>query len=484
MPVAGGVGFIKTIPGEFFNLVKDSCSLLSFFQKNLHSPLSHVLNGRQPITHGQLAGGHFLRSELEHGFIHIGRQDLNTHAVGFLNEHSDFVIVRLIRHQPAEEFHREVGLEIGRPVGNMPVAGGVGFIKTIPGEFFNLVKDSCSRFFINLVCFPASFHKVGLFLGHLRRIFLAHGAPQKVGPAKRIAGQQLGRRLHLFLVDHHAVGFPTDLFQQRMLILHLAQSLLHFNHFIHKLHGSRSVKSQQVNDVFNFLNPVTAASVHHTAGFQLENPHRISPVQQVQGFPIIQRDGIQFELRHAPAGVLLRIMHDGQCFQTQEVHLQKPHFINRAHVALGDDSGMGIGQIVTGEGHMLVQGTVTDHNTCRMYPHVADQAFQAGRVPPQFRIPLIRGNQLPQLLVTLVAGLKSHLGAGFDKFGNTVPVRIGHIHHTGYVPEYGLGTHGAIRNNVGNSALSVFLPNIINYFRPACLAKVNINIRRADAFRI
>lgn len=112
-----------------------------FLQKNLHGSFPHILDGRQSVAHGQLAGRRFLRSEFEHGFVHVGGQDFNAHAVGFLNEHADLVVVRFIGHQAAEEFHREVCLEVGRPVGNVAVTGGVGFVKAVPGEFLNLVKD-------------------------------------------------------------------------------------------------------------------------------------------------------------------------------------------------------------------------------------------------------------------------------------------------------------------------------------------------------
>ena len=177
-------------------------------------------------------------------------------------------------------------------------------------------------------------------------------------------------------------------------------------------------------------------------------------------------------------------MHDGQGFQTQEVHFQETHFINRAHVALGDDGCMRIRQVVTGERHMLVQRTVTNHDARRVHAHVADQPFQARRITPELRVSFIGGDQLPQFLTALVAGLEGYLGTGFNQLGNAVSIRVGHVHHAGHVPEHGLGAHGAVRDDVRHGALPVFLPHIVNHLRTARLAEVNVDIRRADALRV
>src|SRR3546814_14084962 len=75
----------------------------------------------------------------------------------------------------------------------------------IAGELVDQVEQ-----FVRLgrrdVASRAPFDEAGALRVHLRLDLLAHGAPQKVGVAQRIARQYLGRLHHLFLIDEDAVG--------------------------------------------------------------------------------------------------------------------------------------------------------------------------------------------------------------------------------------------------------------------------------------
>src|SRR3546814_18250720 len=53
---------------------------------------------------------------------------------------------------------------------------------------------------------------------HLRLDLLAHRAAQQVGAAEAIAGEDLRRLHHLFLIDEDAIGFGHYAFEQRMRI--------------------------------------------------------------------------------------------------------------------------------------------------------------------------------------------------------------------------------------------------------------------------
>ena len=54
--------------------------------------------------------------------------------------------------------------------------------------------------------------------GHFFAFFLAHCAAQKIGFAKREAGEAAGDAHHLLLIEHHAVGFFENFFQLRQIV--------------------------------------------------------------------------------------------------------------------------------------------------------------------------------------------------------------------------------------------------------------------------
>ncbi len=132
--------------------------------------------------------------------------------------------------------------------------------------------------------------ELAALLGHFLQVLLAHGAAQQVGTAQRVAGEQLGGVLHLFLIDHHAVGVAADLFQQRMLVHRLLAAFLDIEHLVDELHGTGPIDRQQVDDVVDLLELVFAAGFDHAAGFQLEHAHRLAAVEELESGWVIERD--------------------------------------------------------------------------------------------------------------------------------------------------------------------------------------------------
>ena len=48
------------------------------------------------------------------------------------------------------------------------------------------------------------------------------------------------------------------------------------------------------------------AGFDHAAGFQLEHAHRLAAVEEVEGLPVVERDLLDVEVRHALADALAR----------------------------------------------------------------------------------------------------------------------------------------------------------------------------------
>jgi hypothetical protein len=147
-----------------------------------------------------------------------------------------------------------------------------------------------------------AFDELAALLGHFLRVLLAHRAAQQVGAAERVAGQQLGGVLDLFLIDHHAVGVAADLLEQRMLVHRLLAALLHLDHLVDELHRARAVEREQVDDVVDLLDLVFAAGFDHAAGFQLEHAHRLAAVEDFEGRLVVER-----HLSISKSGLCLRM---------------------------------------------------------------------------------------------------------------------------------------------------------------------------------
>ena len=140
-------------------------------------------------------------------------------------------------------------LEPGRVVGQQRVGGGVRLVEAVARKLLHVVEN-----FIGFLCGEA-IHRRAVpedlpVLGHLFGFFLAHGAAQHVGPAQRIAAQDL-RHLHdLFLVHHHAIGVLQDAFHARVGVFHRLAAHLARHVSGNQVHGAGPVQRVHGDQVF------------------------------------------------------------------------------------------------------------------------------------------------------------------------------------------------------------------------------------------
>ena len=93
----------------------------------------------------------------------------------------------------------------------MAVACGVRFVKSVTREHLDLVENRVRQLLADAIGFFATFDKHRALLRHFFRLFIAHRTTQQVGAAEGIACEQFGGILHLFLIDHDAIGRTSDL---------------------------------------------------------------------------------------------------------------------------------------------------------------------------------------------------------------------------------------------------------------------------------
>ena len=118
-----------------------------------------------------------------------------------------------------------IRLHVGGLIGDQRVSGGVALVETVFGEALEQVEYRVGLRALDAALDAAFDETVALRL-HLLADLLAHGAPQQVGLAERIAGEHLRRLHHLFLIDDDAEGLAQDRLKLGMDVFGLLHAVL------------------------------------------------------------------------------------------------------------------------------------------------------------------------------------------------------------------------------------------------------------------
>ena len=128
------------------------------------------------------ARGYSLRNKLQAALIDIGWKDGNAHPFAFTNKNRYFFrVVDFVAQQTRHEFHRVVCLEVRGLITDYAVGCAVALVEPITREFFEQIENGVRFLFRNLVCARAAFDEIFSLFRHLLLVFLAHGAPEKIG---------------------------------------------------------------------------------------------------------------------------------------------------------------------------------------------------------------------------------------------------------------------------------------------------------------
>ena len=344
--------FFQHAPVQFFGIgagaqveqLAEIAAVFTRFDDRLDRPLTHALDRADPIDDFPV----IVDVEMVQARVNIRRQDLQPHAPALVHQANHlFGVVHIGGHYRRHKFSGIVSLQPQRLIRHQSISGGVGFVKSVPGEFFHQVEDFHRQFAIDAV-FLRPIFKDGTLLGHLFRLFLTHRTTQHICAAKGVTRKHLGDLHDLFLIQDDAVGWLQYRFQAFMLPLHirignLFAPVLTVDKVIYhpRLQRARTEQSHQRDHIFEAVWLQTLNQIFHAAGFKLEDGCRLGALQHVETFLVIKRDSRNIQRRLAvllTAGVdhLQRPVDDGQRTQTKEVELHKPGVFNVVLVELGD----------------------------------------------------------------------------------------------------------------------------------------------------
>ena len=230
-----------------------------------------------------------------------GRLDLDAEPLRLGAELRELVgIAHVEGHRRREELDRIVRLHIGGLIGDERVGGGVALVEAVVGEPLEQFEDRLGLRAID-VALDATGDEAAALLLHLAADLLAHRAPQQVGLAERIAGQDLRGLHHLLLVDDDAEGLAQDRLELGMDVVGLLHAVLARAIGRDVRHRTRPVERDQRDDVLEAVRPHVEQRAPHALTFQLEDAHRLGARQHGVGLFVVERDRREIDLDAALA---------------------------------------------------------------------------------------------------------------------------------------------------------------------------------------
>ena len=137
--------------------------------------------------------------------IDIGPQHREAHPLALVHEEADLLDVRQVAaQQRSHELGRIVGLQIGRLIGNVSVAGRVRLVERVRRERLPVPPYLLADFRVVPVLLRA-LDELGLHLVQHVALLLSHRLAQRVGLSPGKAGQLLRQQHDLLLIDRNAV---------------------------------------------------------------------------------------------------------------------------------------------------------------------------------------------------------------------------------------------------------------------------------------
>ena len=282
---------------------------------------------------------------------------------------------------------------------------------------------------------------------------------------------------HLFLVNHHAVGFFQNLLHHVVQVLRLAPLMLDvdvlLNHPAFQRTGT--IQRGSRDDVAEVIRLHLGKQISNTAGLQLENAFGLTALKQLESRLVFQREVKNINsLARRLFDQVDRVTQNGQRLQTKEIHLQQPGRLDIVHRPLSNHI---LFARHAPQRHVVGQRPVTDHDRRRVRSDVTRKTFQLFR----------KVQQLGDFRITFVNA--SQFLTGFDRFLKRDPQLVGHHasdlvntrkrnpQRAADVLDRRTSLHRAEGANLCDAFLAVFLLNVLHDVGTTFLAEVDIDIR-------
>ena len=233
-----------------------------------------------------------------------------------------------------EELGGIVAFQPAGLIGDPCIAGGVGLVEGILREFLPVLPDLVQHL-LRMAVGLAALHELVLELVQNRYLLLAHRLAELVRLTLREAGQLLGKKHHLLLVDGHTVGVLEELLHLREVIFNRLESEFSVHEVRDVVHRARPVKGVHRDKVLETLRTQPLKPGLHALGLELEDAVRVTVAVEFVSRLVVNRDRLDVDVRtKAQLNVVQTFVDYGQGVESQEVHLQHADFLDVVAVVL------------------------------------------------------------------------------------------------------------------------------------------------------
>ena len=166
-------------------------------------------------------------------------------------------------------------LQIRGVIGEQRIGRRVRLVEAVPGKLRHQIEDLLDLL-RRISVLHRALHKALALRRHFLGFLLAHGAPQQIGVAQRIAGEAVGDLHHLFLIDDHAQRLLKNLFQFRQFVFDFSAPVFALDEVVDHaaLNRPGPIERVQSGQVFNRIRLVAPQHVPHAVRFKLEHAGR------------------------------------------------------------------------------------------------------------------------------------------------------------------------------------------------------------------
>ena len=246
-----------------------------------------------------------------------------------------------------------------------------------------------------------------------------------------------------------------------------------------RLHRTRTVQRHNCGNIFNGMRLESGHNIGNTRTFKLKHTGGFALCQHRIRRIVIQRNIVQMKIRMLALHHFFRIGKHGEISQTQKVHLEQTQFFQRRHDELRDHIA-----VIGGERYIMVDRFIGDDNTGRVRGRMARHSLQTARRVDELMNGFIALIHLPQLLRRRECLINGNMQLGRNQFCHHIDVTIRNIERASDISNRVTRRHRAERHNLCDMIRAILARHVINHFLPAFIAKIHVDIRHADAFRI